>query len=154
MGDLFSAESMAEYSAFASRHLFMIGIWVVALVAVIFVQIKIWTANIKKLTASVASFRVNHEDGVFVDVRQAAIFSKGHIAGALNITAAEIKSGKLQRIENAREKPVVLVGKDKFDTDTFNCARILKKNGYKQVYTLEGGINQWAIDNLPLTTKR
>lgn len=154
MGDLFSAESMAEYSAFASRHLFMVGIWVVAFVALIYVQIRIWTANIKKLSSSIASVKVNHDNGVIVDVRPAAFFSKGHIANSINITFEEIKSGKLQRIDSAKKRPVVLVGKDKFDSDTFYSARILKKLGYKEVYTLEGGINQWAMDNLPLTTKR
>ncbi len=154
MGDLFSAENMAEYSAFASRHLFMVGIWVVAFVALVFVQIRIWTANIKKISSSTASIKVNHDNGVFVDVRSTAFFSKGHISGSLNITASEIKSGKLQRIDNAQDKPVILVGKDKFDSDTFYCARILKRLGYKQVFTLEGGINQWVMDNLPITTKR
>ena len=89
-----------------------------------------------------------------MDVRPTTFFSKGHISGSLNITASEIKSGKLQRIDNAQDKPVILVGKDKFDSDTFYCARILKRLGYKQVFTLEGGINQWVIDNLPITTKR
>ena len=107
MGDLFSAENMAEYSAFASRHLFMVGIWVVAFVALVFVQIRIWTANIKKISSSTASIKVNHDNGVFVDVRSTAFFSKGHISGSLNITASEIKSGKLQRIDNAQDKPVI-----------------------------------------------
>lgn len=154
MGDLFSSENMAEYTEFASRHLFVSALWVAALVGLIYMQIRILAARIKKVSPSIASSMVNHENGVFVDVRPANLFSKGHIAGSLNITATEIKSGKLQRIDSAKERPVVLVGKDKLDSETFNCTRILKKHGYTKIYTLDGGIMTWVNDNLPLSTKR
>jgi rhodanese-related sulfurtransferase len=110
-------------------------------------------ANIKKLNSNVATAMINHENGVYVDVRPASLFTKGHIAGAVNIVLVDIKQGKLNRIESYKDKPVILVGKDKMDSDCFNAAVSLKKQGYTKVYSLEGGIAQWAMDNLPLSTK-
>lgn len=39
------------------------------------------------------------------------------------------------------------------DSDCFNGAVSLKKQGYTKVFTLEGGITQWSMDNLPLSNK-
>ena len=93
------------------------------------------------------------ENGVYVDVRANNLFSQGHIAGSVNITLQDIKSGKLNRIDSYKDKPVILVGKDKMDSDCFNGAVSLKKQGYTKVFTLEGGITQWSMDNLPLSNK-
>ncbi|MBO6258275.1 MAG: rhodanese-like domain-containing protein [Succinivibrio sp.] len=154
VGEFFSAENVAEYTAFVNRHLFMCGIWVVVLVLLIYTQIRILAAHIKKVTPNAATLMVNHENGVFVDVRSESLFSKGHIANSRNVSAQEIKEGKINLIANNKDNPVILVGKDKMDSDCFNCARILKKLGYTKVYTLEGGITQWASDNLPLSNKK
>ena len=96
---------------------------------------------------------VNHEDGVFVDVRANKLFTSGHIAGSINITLAEIKEGKLNRIDSYKDKPVILVGRDKMDADCFNSAVSLKKQGYTKVFSLDGGIAQWTMDNLPTSVK-
>nr|WP_255557776.1 rhodanese-like domain-containing protein [Succinivibrio faecicola] len=96
---------------------------------------------------------VNHENGVFIDVRANSLFSKGHIAGSVNITLEEIKQGKLNRVESFKNSPVIVVGKDKVDSDNFNAVVALKKQGYTRAFLLEGGIAQWAMDNLPLSVK-
>ena len=153
MGDLFSAENMAEYSAFFNRHLFMCAVWVLALIGLIYVQLRILNARIKKVSSAGATFKVNHENGLYVDVRSAAMFSSGHIAGSVNVTAADIKSGRIQRLGTDLNRPLIMVGRDKYDSDAFNSATALKKQGYTQVFSLEGGIGQWQIENLPLSIK-
>ena len=154
MSEFFSPEMWNELSTFFSRHYMMCGGWLVVLAILIYMQFKIMAARIKKASTNTAVLMVNHQDGVFVDVRSADKFSQGHIANAVNITAADIKNGKTQRIERSKDKPVIIVGKDKYDTDCFHSAQALKKNGYNQVYVLEGGILDWENANLPLTTKR
>lgn len=132
----------------------MVGAWLVVTVLLIGAQFKIMTARVKKTTTNSAVLMVNNENGVFVDVRPADKFSQGHIAKSINVSAAEIKSGKLQRIERNKDNPVIIVGKDKYDTDCFNSARLLKKNGFTKVFILDGGIFDWSGNNLPLTTKK
>lgn len=153
MESLFSAENMAEFSAFFGRHYFMCMIWVFTFAGLIFVQLRMMTARIKKVTSAGATFMVNHENGLYLDVRSADAFGKGHIAGSENVSAADIKAGKVQRVGADLNRPLIMVGRDKYDSDAFNSARALKKQGYTKVFSLEGGIAQWQIDNLPLSIK-
>lgn len=132
----------------------MCGGWIVVLVAIIYMQIRILTARIKKATVNNAVLMVNRQEGIFLDIRPADVYSKGHIANSVNITAADVKGGKTQRIERSKDKPVIVVGKDKFDSECFHTARALKKQGYSKVFVLEGGILDWEGANLPLTTRR
>ncbi len=153
MGDFFSSVDFQELLAFAERHTLMVFVFFAVLAGLIYTQIRITLAHIKKLGSNVATAMVNHENGVYLDVRPANLFTKGHIAGSINIVLLDVKQGKLNRIESYKDKPVVIVGKDKMDSDCFNAAVSLKKQGYTKVYTLEGGIAQWAMDNLPLSIK-
>ena len=153
MGELFSSDNVDQYIRFASNHQIMVMIFVVLFVALIYFQVRIMLANVKKISANNATAMVNHEDGVFVDVRANKLFTSGHIAGSINITLAEIKEGKLNRIDSYKDKPVILVGRDKMDADCFNSAVSLKKQGYTKVFSLDGGITQWTMDNLPTSVK-
>ena len=153
MGELFSSDNVDQYIRFARNHQIMVMIFVVLFVALIYFQVRIMLANVKKISANNATAMVNHEDGVFVDVRANKLFTSGHIAGSINITLAEIKEGKLNRIDSYKDKPVILVGRDKMDADCFNSAVSLKKQGYTKVFSLDGGIAQWTMDNLPTSVK-
>ena len=153
MGELFSSDNVDQYIRFASNHQIMVMIFVVLFVALIYFQVRIMLANVKKISANNATAMVNHEDGVFVDVRANKLFTSGHISGSINITLAEIKEGKLNRIDSYKDKPVILVGRDKMDADCFNSAVSLKKQGYTKVFSLDGGIAQWTMDNLPTSVK-
>ena len=148
------SELVSEFPDFFMRHYFMVGAWIVVVVMLSVVQFKLMMTRIPKATTNNAVALVNREDGVFVDIRNAESFSKGHIANALNISAADIKGGKVNRIENRRDKPVVLVGKDKFDSECFNSGRFLKKQGFTKVFILDGGIMEWSNANLPLSYKK
>lgn len=152
--DVDFSELINQFPDFFMRHYFIVGAWFVVLGMLIVVQIKLMTARVAKATTSSAVTLVNREDGVFVDIRSADMFSKGHIANSVQMSLADIKAGKVNRIENRRDKPVVLVGRDKFDGDCFNSARALKKQGFTKVYIMEGGMLEWANENLPLTTKK
>ncbi len=153
MGEFFSAANLAEYSAFFSRHFLMCSVWVACFVGLIYIQVRIVTAGIKKISAAKSTFIVNHENGLFVDVRKAQAFSGGHIAGSQNVTAADIRAGRFQRLGSDKDRPLIVVGRDKYDTDTFNSARYLRKAGFTKVVSLDGGIASWQNDNLPLSLK-
>ena len=154
MGDFFSSDNFSELVAFAGRHQIMVIVFFALLAALIYVQARILIARVKKLNSNAATAKINHENGVYVDVRANNLFVKGHIANSINIPLNEIKEGKLNRIDSYKDKPVILVGKDKMDSDCFNGAISLKKQGYTCVFTLDGSIAQWSMDNLPLSTKK
>ena len=49
---------------------------------------------------------------------------------------------------NHNEKSIILVCETGGSSP--NAGETLKKEGYKDIYILRGGINQWKMDNLPL----
>lgn len=153
MMDFSFSELINEFPDFFMRHYFMVGAWVVVLVLLIVTQFRLMTARIAKATTNTAVALINRDNGVFVDVRTADLFSKGHIAHAVNMLPVDIKSGKVMRIDSYRDKPVVLVGRDKFDSECFNSARALKKQGFTKVFILDGGITEWSSANMPLAYK-
>ncbi|MGN0915363.1 MAG: rhodanese-like domain-containing protein [Succinivibrio sp.] len=153
MEEFFSQENLDQFIRFFNNHQIMVLVFVGLLVALFYYEAKILIAHVKKVTIASATNMVNHEGGVYVDVRKSDLFSKGHIACSVNITLQEIKEGKLNRIESFKDKPVILVGRDKMDSDCFNGVVSLRKQGYQKVFTLDGGIAQWSMDNLPLSLK-
>ncbi len=81
---------------------------------------------------------VKHPDTVIVDVRPAADYAAFHLNGALNLTAAELRTKPY-----LRGKAVVLIGDGKAERERYiDCAR-LKANGFKQAKVLRGGMPAW-----------
>ncbi len=154
MGDFFNAELLSDLQGLFQRHTLMSVGWVVVLVLLIVFQVRLMQARIKKATANGAVLMVNREDGVFLDIRAADSFNQSHIANSVNVSAADIKNGKLTKVERYKDKPVILVGKDKYDTGCFNSARVLKKQGFSKLFILDGGLFEWSNNNLPLTNRK
>ena len=73
-----------------------------------------------------------------VDVREPAEFKASRILGARNIPQTQFKM-RFQEIR--KDQPVVL-----YDTGMNTASRaanILRKNGYKEVYILKNGFDDW-----------
>ena len=72
------------------------------------------------------------------DVRPAADYAAFHLNGALNLTAAELRTKPY-----LRGKAVVLIGDGKAERERYiDCAR-LKASGFKHTKVLRGGMPAW-----------
>ena len=98
------------------------------------------------LTPQQAINMVNSENGVFLDLRDAAEFKKGHIVGAVNIPATKLAT-RLAELEKYKEKPIVLVCK--MGQQSGAAGKQLKAENYTQVYKMTGGIMEWTNLQLP-----
>lgn len=99
------------------------------------------------LTPQQATNQVNREDGVFVDLRDEDEFRAGHIAGSLNIPSARLGE-RMNELGKYKDKPVVLVCK--LGNTASAAARTLKSQGYEKVAKLQGGMQGWRNENLPV----
>lgn len=92
---------------------------------------------------------INHENAVVVDVCEAEEFSRGHIPNAINIPLKELKNqlGQLEKFK-AKERPIVLSCQS--GQRAGRAATLLRKNEFKRVYVLGGGLAAWEKENLPL----
>lgn len=83
-------------------------------------------------------FRKNYRKAQLIDVREPQEFKNGHILGARNIPATQLK----QRLVEIRpDKPVYLYCQG--GTRSAKAADVLHKKGYKHLYQLKGGFKKW-----------
>lgn len=92
---------------------------------------------------------VNNEDGVFVDLRDAGEFGKGHIMGAVNIPATKLPE-RMVELEKYKDKPVVLVCK--MGQQASAAGKQLKAADYTRVNKMTGGMMEWSNLQLPTVT--
>ena len=93
---------------------------------------------------------VNSEGGVFLDIRDAADFARGHITDALHIPAAAL-AGRSAELEKFREKPVVVVCK--MGQSSGPATKTLRSQGFSRAQKLAGGMMEWDAQKLPLVTQ-
>ncbi len=89
---------------------------------------------------------INREDGVFVDLREAADYKQGHIVDAVSIPAAKLPS-RTGELEPYRQRPVVLVCKMGQQAGT--AGKQLREAGFEKVYKMSGGMMEWTASQLP-----
>ena len=89
---------------------------------------------------------VNAEDGVFLDLRDAAAYKQGHIVEALNIPAAKVES-RLGELEKHKSSPIILVCK--MGQQASVAGKQLRANGFERVYKMSGGMMEWGNLQLP-----
>ena len=89
---------------------------------------------------------VNAEQGVFVDLRDAAAFKQGHIVDALNIPAAKL-SDRIGELEKYRDRPIVLVCK--MGQQAGAAGKQLRAARFEKVFKMTGGMMEWGNLQLP-----
>jgi rhodanese-related sulfurtransferase len=86
---------------------------------------------------------VNGEGGVFLDIREAQEFSRGHI------TLASLP-GRLGELEKFREKPIVVVCK--MGQSAGSATKTLRQQSFPRAQKLSGGMMEWDAQKLPVVT--
>ena len=102
------------------------------------------------LSISEAVQLVNSEGGVFLDIRDAPDYARGHITDALHILAAALAS-RAGELEKFREKPVVVVCK--MGQSSGPATKTLRSEGFSRAQKLAGGMMEWDAQKLPVVTQ-
>lgn len=92
---------------------------------------------------------INSEQGVFLDLRDAAAYKQGHIVDALHIPSGKLPE-RMAELEKYKNKPIVLVCK--MGQQASAAGKQLKAKDYEKVYKMTGGMMEWG--NLQLPTVR
>ena len=102
------------------------------------------------LSISEAVQLVNNDEGVFLDIRDAGDYARGHITDALHIPAATLakRAGELEKF---REKPVVVVCK--MGQSAGPATKTLRAQGFSRAQKLSGGMMEWDAQKLPGVTQ-
>lgn len=90
---------------------------------------------------------VNNEQGVVLDVRDAAEYKAGHIVGAMNIPHAKV-STQLNMLQKHKADPIIVVCK--LGQHAGSVSKVLKADGFERVFKLGGGMSEWQGSQLPV----
>ncbi|WP_323846410.1 rhodanese-like domain-containing protein [Microbulbifer magnicolonia] len=89
---------------------------------------------------------INSEGARVLDVRDRSEFGAGHIVDAVHIPHGEVAE-RIGELAPLKDKPLVVA--DKMGQHAGPVGRLLKQQGF-QVRRLQGGMSEWANQNLPL----
>ena len=87
---------------------------------------------------------INKKNAFILDVRASKDFKRGAIAGSKSIPIDGFE-GRVNEVP--KDRPVIVV--DTVTTSSQKAAKVLRAQGYKDVFVLEGGIKGWVDAKLP-----
>ena len=136
---------MARLLEFTNNHpLLAIGTILMAL-AVIFYELRLRAQGMTAISTAQA-VRLINKGGRVVDVRNEEQFAAGHIVDALHIPADDLGGRSHKRLKGA--KSVILVCDN--GGRSSKCVEPLRKAGYENTFSLQGGLTAWERENLPV----
>ncbi len=140
-----------QLQAFASSSPILSLALVGLTVAIIATEVGRLTRGFKSLRPGELTGLINRENALVVDLSANNDFDKGHIAGSRNVLPSQFDPEN-KMLAAARALPVVVVCCNGQASGA--AAKRLKKAGFENVYTLEGGIAAWQQADLPLVKGR
>ena len=131
-------------------NFFIDNIWLVALAlvsggALLFPSLQ---RRGQKVTTLQATQMINQGKTALVDVRDPAEFATGHLRDAKNIPAKELAK-RVAELDKWKSKSVIAICQS--GVNSAKAASALKKAGFNDVYSLDGGVAAWRTQGLPLT---
>jgi rhodanese-related sulfurtransferase len=112
-------------------------------------------ASFKRLEVStVDAYRIlsrSDSEYVLIDIRASRHYDEGHIRGALSIPFVPINEFvvKLEEQDFPRDKPIIIYGEPNSDLND-KAYEVFKRNDFKNVFVLKGGLNEWSSRNFPI----
>jgi rhodanese-related sulfurtransferase len=137
---------MQQLLDYITRHPFLVGAAVLAGIVVLAFELR---ARVQAFAAlsSAQAVRMMNQGALVIDLRSKELYDAGHIVDARNVPAAEIES-QADALKKWRERNVITYCDS--GANGASAARTLTKLGFTKVFNLEGGLNAWVKDNLPL----
>jgi len=90
---------------------------------------------------------INREDAIVIDLRDAALYARGHILGARNVPLGDLarRTGELEKL---KAKPLIVHCEN--GNRSAGAASTLRQRGFAKVHTLAGGYAAWQQAGLPV----
>ena len=129
-----------------TNHPFLAGGLVLMMIVVVAYELRRQNQGGTAVAPNIA-IRMMNEGAVLVDVRPANQFKDGHIAGARNIPGDQIADGA-KVLEKLGGKTLIMC----CDSGSMAGAavRTATRAGFKNIFSLRGGLAAWRQDNLPI----
>lgn len=103
--------------------------------------------GIKEVDHIAAMQLINHKNALVLDVREQSEYDAGHVLNSKLIPLGKLRE-RIGELEKYRERPVILVCRS--GQRSAAACGLLGKQGFAQVYNLNGGVTAWQKAKLPL----
>jgi rhodanese-related sulfurtransferase len=137
---------MQQLIEYIGHHPYLVTAAVLASVVVVVNEIRERMQAFAALTTTQA-VRLMNQGALVIDLRAKDQFDAGHIGEARSVPEPELDA-QAEALKKWREKNVITYcGSGRTGAA---AARKLLKLGFTKVFNLEGGLDAWVKDNLPL----
>ncbi len=137
---------MQRLIEYISQHYFLAIGAVVAAIAVAVYELRERSQAFAGLSTPQA-VRLMNQGAIVLDLRSKAAYDAGHIGDARNVPAADLEA-QAESLKKWRDKSVITYCDS--GINGANSARTLTKLGFTKVFNLQGGLNAWVKENMPL----
>ncbi len=97
--------------------------------------------------SAMQAVRLMNQGALVLDLRAKELYDAGHIGDARNVPVTDLES-QAESLKKWRDKNVITYCDS--GANGASAARALVKLGFTKVFNLQGGLNAWLKDNLPL----
>lgn len=132
---------------------FIIDNWMLVSIALLSGGALLWDllgerlAGLPRLSPAQAVQFINRDNAAVVDLRSTEVFARGHIAGAVNLPAAQLGEAA-SRLGKVSGRPLLLVCDGAATAAA--AARHLRGLGHERLQLLSGGMDAWRQASLPV----
>ncbi|WP_154224061.1 rhodanese-like domain-containing protein [Marinicella rhabdoformis] len=139
---------MAQLAEFIGNHIFLVTLFLAALFLFLISAYKQASNGLQTVTVEQMTRLVNQQNAKLIDVRPAEAFAQGHIVNAVNIPMADIEAGKI-KTDGLKKRPVVIYCQ--MGRTSLKACQAMKNAGIETTFSLQGGVNAWLNDKMPLS---
>jgi rhodanese-related sulfurtransferase len=137
---------MQRLFEFIGHHPYLASAALLAVAVVAIYEIRERIQSFAALSAMQA-VRLMNQGALVIDLRGKELYDAGHIGDARNVPVAEL-AAQAESLKKWRDKNVITYCDS--GVSGASGARTLMNLGFSKVFNLQGGLNAWVKDNLPL----
>ena len=134
---------------FLLNHIFLIALVIISGLFLIFPNI-VSGGRGKTITSKNSVLMMNRQPSFLIDVRGEQDFNSGHLQNATNIKLEEIPD-KIGVIKKHSKKLIIVYCQKGIRSE--QAVNMLVKLGLDNVVSIEGGINAWIKEQLPIANR-
>ena len=102
---------------------------------------------VKDVGNAEATLLVNRNNAIFLDVREPKEYSGGHLPNAIHIPLSQLDT-RAAELAKLTARPVIAYCDS--GRRSRSAASALARAGFKEIYSLQGGLFGWKKDGLPV----
>jgi rhodanese-related sulfurtransferase len=137
---------MGRLAEFISHHTLLAAGVLASLFAVLFYEIRLKSQGVTQIGTADA-VRLINKGATVIDVRPAEQYCAGHIVNARNVELKAIEADATA-VKKPKNKVLLLVCDNGLGSS--KAAKLLRRAGFGNAFSLKSGLSSWRSENLPL----